>query len=299
MAMAERRYRGPEDAVRTGLPRKPMQDLYYELMRGSWRHLILLFVVTYVGANLLFGLIYWLDERSLTEGHAASYWDAFFFSVQTLSTIGYGSISPASQLADVVVTIESMVGILGVAVGTGLIFTKFSRTTAGVMFSDQIVINVRNGYPCLMLRVANSRGNEVLEASLRLAVLLNETTLEGNKMRRVIDLDLVRNNSPVFTLSWQVMHEITEDSPLYGFDLERMMEERSIFIVTLTGIDSTFSETVHARKMYTDLDVRVGEHFIDVIDFASDVLTIDLSKFHDTRPDDMWPKEQAAFLAVK
>lgn len=297
--MAERRYRGPEDAVRIGLPHRPMQDLYFELMRGSWTRLVLLFVATYVSANLLFGLVYWLDERSLSEGHAASYWDAFFFSVQTLSTIGYGSISPASELADIVVTIESMVGILGVAVGTGLIFTKFSRTTAGVMFSDDMVINVRNGYPCLMFRVANSRGNEVVEASVRLAVLLTETTLEGVTMRRVIDLELLRNTSPVFTLSWQVMHEIREDSPLYGFDLEQLTQERSIFIVTLTGIDNTFSESVHARKMYTDLDVRVGAHFEDVIEFSDDALTIDLRKFHDTLPDEMWPQAQTAFVAVK
>ena len=286
---AARRYRGPEDAIRIGAPHRPLQDLYYELMRGSWRRLVTLFVGFYLVANVLFAALYWLDPASIALEGGPSFADAFFFSVQTLSTIGYGALSPGSTYSDVLVTVESMVGMLGVAVGTGIIFTKFARTRARVLFSDKIVFNVRNEKPCLMLRVANARGNEVVEASIRVAVLLPETTMEGETMRRVLDLPLVRNNSPLFSLSWQVMHVIDEDSPLYGLSLDHLAEYRSIFIVTLTGIDNTFSETVHARRVYDDLDVELGARFVDVLDFQGDVLRIDLRKFHDTTPDDMWP----------
>lgn len=298
--MAERpRYTGPEDAIRIGTPRRPLQDLYYELMRGSWFRIVVLFACCYTLANLLFALLYWLDDRSLSTGPSRTFADAFFFSVQTLSTIGYGTMSPASPFADIVVTVESMVGILGVAVGTGIIFTKFARTRANVMFSDQILINVRNGKPTLMLRVANARGNEVVEASIRVAALLTETTLEGDRMRRVVDLELMRNNSPVFSLSWQVMHVIDETSPLYGFGLQKLEDDRVIFIVTLTGIDNTFSESVHARRIYSDLDVEVGALFEDVIDFEDDRLRIDLRKFHNTKKDPHWPHglhEHGAFI---
>lgn len=286
----ERRYHGPEDAIRIGMPHRPLQDLYFELMRGSWRWLVSMFVCVYLVANLVFATLYWADPTGAAVDGRLTFANAFYFSVQTISTIGYGTLSPATHYADVLVTIESIVGMLGVAVGTGIIFTKFSRTRAGVMFSDKLVVNVRNGQPCLMLRVANARGNEVLEASMRVGVLLPETTLEGDTMRRVLDLQLVRNNSPVFSLSWQVMHVIDADSPLHGWSLERLTEVRAIFIVTLTGIDNTFSESVHARRIYNDLELEVGSRFVDVVDFRDDKLVIDLRAFHDTTPDPAWPE---------
>ncbi len=294
----ERRYRGPEDAIRIGMPHRPLQDLYYEIMRGSWRWLVTMFVSIYLAANLVFATLYWLDPMSVdVEGHL-SFADAFFFSVQTLSTIGYGTLSPTSTYSDMLVTVESIVGMLGVAVGTGIIFTKFARTRAGVVFSDKIVINVRNQRPALMLRVANARGNEVVEAEIRVSVLLVETTMEGDTMRRMMDLPLVRNNSPLFSLSWLVMHVIDEQSPLYELSLQELTDQRAIFIVTLTGIDNTFSETVHARRVYSDLDVVLGARFVDVIDFNNDQLVIDLRAFHDTQPDPMWPdglQDQTSF----
>ncbi|MCR9159445.1 MAG: ion channel [Nannocystaceae bacterium] len=300
MAEERRRYRGPEDAIRIGLPQRPLQDLYYELMRGSWTWLVTLFVGIFALANLTFALLYWLDPMAVETGERLTFANAFFFSVQTISTIGYGALSPASNYADAIVTVESIVGMLGVAVGTGIIFTKFARTRANVMFSEKIVVNVRNGKPCLMLRVANARGNEVVEAGIRVAVLLNETTMEGESMRRVVDLELLRNNSPVFSLSWTVMHVIDEASPLYGFSLEALTAERAIFIVTLTGIDNTFSDSVHARRIYNDLDVEVGARFADVITHEDGQLTIDLRKFHDVEADAMWPEglqDQTAFTA--
>ncbi len=294
----ERPYRGPEDAIRIGLPHRPMQDLYYELMQGSWSRLVGLFVTVYLATNVVFAGLYWLDSSALSIEETPSFADAFFFSVQTLSTIGYGTISPTSRYSDVLVTLESMVGMLGVAVGTGIIFTKFTRTRAAVMFSEKLVVNVRNERPCLMLRVANARGNEVVEAMIRVSVLLPETTMEGDTMRRIFDLPLVRNNSPLFSLSWQVMHSIDEDSPLYGLSVSQLIEDRVIFIVTLTGIDSTFSESVHTRHIYGSAALELGARFVDVIDYVGDQLRIDLRRFHDTEPDPMWPKglqDSAAF----
>ncbi len=274
------------EAVRIGLPRAPLADLYYSLMEGSWWRLVALFIGFYALANLAFATLYMMDSGGISAAHDGDFYDAFFFSVQTISTIGYGSMSPQSALSNMLVTAEAMVGLLGFAVCTGLVFSKFARPTARVMFSECLVMSQRMGKPVIMLRVANARGNEIVEASMRIAMLKTENSPEGHQMRKLYDLKLMRTTTPIFALSWLAVHEIDEDSPLHGETAESLTEDRSILIVTLTGIDATFSSQIHARHVYSWQDIRWGERFVDVVGNMDDGrLRIDYTKFHTTEPD--------------
>jgi inward rectifier potassium channel len=211
--------------------------------------------------------------------------DAFFFSVQTMATIGYGSMYPSTDYANLLVSIEALVGLLGVAMGTGLMFARFSRPTARVLFSGVAVIAPHNGVPALMLRVANERRNQILEAQIGVSLLRDEVTAEGNFMRRFYDLKLLRSQTRSFALSWMVIHEIDENSPLYGVTPELMAQTETDIVVTITGIDETASQTVHARHYYMTEEILWNMRFVDIFTKKSDGRRmLDFHRFHDVTP---------------
>lgn len=279
------RPRSDSQAIRIGLRLSPLTDLYYHLMRGSWWLLIGVLVFCYLLANLGFACLYMMEFRGISDAQDGSFGDAFAFSVQTISTIGYGTLAPTSGAVHTLVTFEAMLGLLSTAIATGLVFAKFSRPRAKVMFSNNLLVNRRNGEPALVFRVGNARGNEIIEASLRVCALVPEVTAEGERMRRLVDLSLLRSTTPMFAMTWTVIHEIDEHSPLHGRDHASIVEDGLRFIVSMTGIDGTFSQTVHARYVYMAEDVRWGHRFVDVVDYTDDGrLRIDYLKFHDTQP---------------
>jgi inward rectifier potassium channel len=233
--------------------------------------------------NLLFACLYTAGGDCVVS--ATSFADRFFFSVQTFSTIGYGVMSPKNGYASVVVTLEAFVGLVMVAMATGLMFAKFSRPTARVLFSDKMVIAPRNGAPTLMLRMANERGNDIIEASFRVTVLMAETSAEGERMRRMHELALVRGDTPLFTLTFQALHVIDASSPLHGFTPASLPAADLRFIVTVTGLDATFASTIHARRIYYPEDVVWNARFADVLRNLPDgQLELDYTKFHDVVP---------------
>lgn len=277
--------RNPGRSIRLGLPQTPLSDLYYHLMRAPWWQLVALMVGSYLLANIAFACLYMMDLEGITSSHRGSFTDAFAFSVQTISTIGYGSLTPTSAYVHGLVTAEAMLGLLGFAIGTGLMFNKFAVPRARVMFSDPMTITTRHGIPTLSLRVGNARGNEIIEASIRVTVLKSELTPEGERMRRLHDLPLQRTTTPVFAMTWTVMHTIDEDSPLHGETAESMREDETLFIVSMTGLDGTFSQQIHARTMYEAYDIRWGERFVDIVEFNDqNTPVIDYERFHDTTP---------------
>jgi len=205
--------------------------------------------------------------------------------VQTLSTIVYGALAPRTGMAHTLVTVESMVSLIGTAIATGLVFTKFAQPKAKVLFSQSMLVQPRNGKPVLTFRVGNARGNEIIEASLRVSALVPEVTLEGDHMRRLVDLQLIRSTTPMFAMTWTVIHEIDEASPLYGYDQASLHADAIRFIVSFTGLDATFSQTVHARHIYDFHDVKWGHRFVDIVDNTEDGrLRVDYQRFHDTVP---------------
>lgn len=280
--------RDPTQAVRIGVPITPLSDLYYELMRRRWPFLLGVLTASYLGVNVIFALLYMLDPVGLGGSASSGFGSAFSFSVQTFATIGYGAIAPQTTYANVLVTLEALAGIIFTAIATGLVFAKFSRPSARVVFSTPMVVTTRHGQRCLQFRVANARGNELVEAAIHVSVLMTETSPEGHSLRRLHDLVLERSTSSLFALSWLVMHVIDEQSPLWGHDAESLAADEALIIVTLTGIDGTFAQSVHARHLYEFHDIRWNHRFVDVVSpHSPGRVQLDMTRFHDVQPDQL------------
>ncbi len=260
-------------------------DLYHWLLSLRWRYFLILTTLFYFSINTLFALAYMTAQDGIANAEEGSFKDAFFFSIQTLSTVGYGSMYPQSLYAQILVTIEIWVGLLLLTILTGLMFTRFSRPTAKVLFSNVAVICPYNGIPTLMIRTANRRDNRILEAQIRLCFILNQVSQEGYQLRRFYDLELLRSQTPVFDLSWLVMHPIDQNSPLYGETIESLVEKEGEIGVMLTGLDETFSQTIHARYVYTPVNILSNRRFVDIFSRDAKGKTyINLTHFHDVIP---------------
>ncbi|MGK7886001.1 MAG: ion channel [Crocosphaera sp.] len=260
-------------------------DLYHWLLALRWRYFLILISLFYFGINSLFALAYMTTGDGIANAEQGSFKDAFFFSIQTLSTVGYGSMYPQTLYAQILVTIEIWLGLLLLTILTGLMFARFSRPTAKVIFSNVAVICPYNGIPTLMIRTANRRDNRILEAQIRLCFILNEVSEEGYKLRRFYDLELLRSQTPVFDLSWLVMHPIDHNSPLYGETLESLAEKDGEIGVMLTGLDETFSQTIHARHVYSLVNILPNRRFVDIFARNTQGQTyVDLTHFHDVIP---------------
>lgn len=278
--------RGFDEVVRKGTPSELRSDMYFYFIEGSWLRLIAAFVFLFAITNVFFAALFTLEPGSISGARDQSFADAFYFSVQTMSTIGFGSLSPATEYGNTIVIFEAVVGIFGVAVATGLVFAKLSRPQASALFSQPVLITEMHGKKTLMFRVGNARGNEVVDAKLTVTVMLDEVSKEGHHLRRLHDLKLSRAHSPIFVMSWTVMHTIDEHSPLdcvaWGIDLSNI----GSIIVTLIGHDGTYGQTVYARHMYHADDIRMNHRFVDIIHELEDGrLMIDYTRFHDTIPE--------------
>ena len=275
--------------VRTiGAARAPLRDAYYNLLHEGWGALLAQFVAAFLGFNLLFALLYWLDPHGLAvQGDGADvprFWRDFFFSVHTFATIGYGNVYPVTMYANVVVVLEAMVGTLGFALVTGLAFTRFARPTARVLFSNVAVVRPFEGVPTLMLRAVNQRHNLILEATARVSLLREMREADGTMMRRFFDLALVRNANPVFALSWTVMHQITPSSPLHGLSPAEIEAQGDEIIIIIAGTDEAMAQTIHARTAYEASDIRWNARFADILGIVDGRRTLDYRRFHDIEP---------------
>ena len=261
------------------------QEPYYLLLTVPWWGFFVLAIVAYISANAVFATGYLLGGDCIANANPGSFGDAFFFSIQTLTSIGYGAMYPTTAYADVLVTLEAFAGTVGIAIVTGLAFTKFSQPTAKVMFSKVAIVSNHNGTPTLMLRAANKRLNQIIEAEVRLYLMRDEVSAEGNFMRRFYLLKLLRNQTPRFALSWTIMHPIDKDSPLWGATPESLAQTRSTIVVSFTGIDETVSQALHAPYQYGANDILWQHRFADIIHPTSKGhFYVDYSNFHDAFP---------------
>ncbi len=277
--MAPLRAIGKQDA--------PWEDFYHWILYIRWSYFFLFVAGAFLAINVVFGFLYHLDAQGIAGARPGSFEDAFYFSVQTMATIGYGGMSPATRYTHLLVTAEALLGIVTTALLTGVTFAKFARPSARVLFSEKLVIGKRDGVPQLSMRMANFRGNNVAEAQLKFLLLRNVVTAEGERFRRPTEVPLVRNTTAVFTLSWTAYHVIDENSPFYGEGaLQRLRDEGVDLLVVFSGHDETLGQTIFARYRYRIDDVVVNARFVDTVGVDDDgARTIDFSRFHDVEPE--------------
>lgn len=272
--------------TRIGRQRWHWSDAYHLILTLSWPRFFALVASFYLLINLVFACAFYAVPGAVANARHGSFADVFFFSIETLATVGYGYMNPATIYGHVVASIEILVGMLTIAIMTGLLFARFSRPTARVMFSDVIVVTTFNGVPTLMLRAGNERNNLILEASVRASLVKKEQTREGETFYRVHDLKLDRDRTSAFALSWTVMHKIDESSPLFGKTQDDLIAAEAQINIAISGLDETLNDMVHARHDYEAEQVVFGCRFVDILfEQSNSVWAVDFSKFHDVKSD--------------
>jgi inward rectifier potassium channel len=275
---------GQTEVTKVGIPRFHWHDAYHLIMSLTWPRFFAGAVSVYVLVNLVFASAYALGDHPLNN--ANSFADCFFFSVETLATVGYGNMSPATFYGHCIATVEILTGMLSMAVITSLVFARFSKPTARIMFSRVAVITPFDGVPTLMLRVVNQRRSYILEAQASLVLVRDEETADGHSLRRFHDLKMERARSPMFALSWLIMHRIDVHSPLHGVTAQAIADGDMRLGVTISGVDETFAAGITARYQYAHEDILFERRFVDI--FADGEhprhLYMDLSRFHDLEP---------------
>ena len=262
------------------------RDVYRWLLGLTWPQFAGFVGLVYVALNLFFAALYSLGHDSIA-GLTTDHWflDCFFFSVQTLATVGYGHMYPQTIYGHIVSTAEIMVGVFLLAVMTGLIFVRFSRPVARVLFSRSIVIGPLNGKPTLMIRIGNENHHSMVEAKFRVMYSRDQQLVEGGDFRYFHDLKLHFDRITVFPAALTLRHEIDETSPLFGATSESLEAERALFLVSVVGIDPVIAAEVQTQKDYTGRDVQFGHRFVEIYTtHGGGRLTVDYGRLHDTEP---------------
>jgi inward rectifier potassium channel len=265
--------------------RSSLADLYHAMLRASWPTLFALFGVSFIIFNLLFAFIFSLDQAGIFWGNepidGGPFWRSFIFSIDTMTTVGYGNMAPISLFANVVSAVELALAMLFFALATGMAFARFSRPTARILFSKVAVVAPFEGVPTLMLRCANQRHNMIFEAHATMSLVLDEKTQSGT-MRRFHDLKLVRQSTPVFALTWTIMHPIDQDSPLRSWLDEQQAPAGSDILIVVSGTDDRTGHTMYGRHAFSAADLRWNMRFADILgQTAEGQRTIDYRCFDD------------------
>ncbi len=260
------------------------RDPYHLLLIIPWLGFVALVSAAYLLLNTIFALAYLAGGDCLNGARPGSFSDAFFFSVQTLASIGYGAIHPKTFYANSIVTLEAISSLLLIAVVTGLAFARFSRPVAKVLFSNFIIVTTDNLQPTLMFRVANERHNFILEANAQAYLIIDEQTAEGSFIRRIHELKLLRHRTPSLFLSWTIMHRIEPDSPLYGLTAVDLRHRQANISVLVSGVDETVAYTINARHNYIPEEILFDHRFVDIIHKSENGdRYFDYSLFHDVK----------------
>ncbi len=276
---------GRTEFLKINAARRDWRDSYHWVLSLTWPQFALLLVASYLLLNTLFALVYLLNAGSISEMEPGSFWAAFFFSVETLATVGYGHMYPASVYGHVVVTIEIFLGTVWFAVITGLIFVRFSRPTARIVFSTSILIANHDGRPTVMFRVANLRHTSMVDAEFRLMFSRDEKVLEGEELRRFYALKVYPERMARFPAALTIRHTIDAQSPLYG-ETEKTLEEcDAFFLAEVISVETVMAAAVQSQQDYSWSDIRWGERFVDIYEeLAAGRLQVDYGRIDETEP---------------
>ena len=289
--------RAPEPEVHQGSPRKlafgsrqilvygmPVQtwrDFYHFALTMRWPTFFASLAGVFMLLNGIFACLYQLGSAPIANQFPHGFLGAFFFSVETLATVGYGDMHPQTLYAHLVATLEIFVGMSSVALATGLVFARFSRPRAKILFARQVVVHPIEGHMTLMVRAANARQNVIAEAQAKLRLIRVETSSDGYTARRIYDLKLVRSEHPLFTLGWNLMHIIDESSPLFGATAELLASQHAALHVVIEGSDESTAQTMQARHIWSDAQIRWQHRYVDLMSDVDGVSVMDYAHFHD------------------
>ena len=272
-----------------GAPGGFWTDLYHRSMTVHWPGFFGSAALIFIALNTVFGLLFWLGQDPIanTSPELPLPLSLFYFSIETLATVGYGDMHPQTNYGHLIATIEIFTGMSFLAVMTGLIFARFSRPRARFVFADYPVVAAHQGQPTLMMRVANARNNTMSQATARLWLVRLEYTAEGHQLRRFHELKLERQEHPMFALSWTLLHKIDENSALFEVTTEELEKTDAALVLNVSGIDDSSSQSLHARKLYYHTDIRWQHRYQDITSISQQGrLLIDYGKFHDIIAED-------------
>lgn len=267
---------------RAGLSSSVLGDFYYRVMVASWPQFFFAAIVVYLFINAGFATVYYLGGDMILNARPNSFIDAYLFSFQTSTTIGYGYLLPKNGYTHAIVMVDVFSGLIFVAVLTGLVFARFAKPRASVLFSDNVVITRHQGSNVLSIRLANGRKNSSIVNTRVTATLLIEDKRPNSMIeRRFIDLELERDHIPIFAFTWTLIHVIDEQSPLFELDQEALNNTGAILIITLDGIEDIFAQTVHTHHMYDAGKFVFNKRFADILTIHADgSRMIDYGKFN-------------------
>ena len=271
-------------AQEAGMP--AFGDFYHQAMKTSWPLFFIGSAAVFLILNSCFAIVYAFGENPIANTRPGSFVDLFFFSVETTATVGFGDMHPQTTYAHIVATLEIFTGMSFLAVMTGLIFSRFSRPRARLVFAHLPVVNRYEEQPTLMIRVANARANYISDAAAQLWLVRKERSAEGETYRRFHQLTLLRRENPVFVLSWTLMHAIDPSSPLFGQSAEHLAACEAAFVLLLSGVDENAVQELRARRRYDANLIRWGHRYADIV--KSDErgwVSIDYARFHDVVPE--------------
>jgi inward rectifier potassium channel len=281
---------GNREMESRGAPGGFWTDLYHRSMTVYWPVFFGSAAAIFVLLNAVFGFLYWLGDEPIANVSPILPLplSLFYFSIETLATVGYGDMHPQTNYGHLVATVEIFTGMSFLAVMTGLIFARFSRPRARFVFSEHPVVAKHQGQPTLMMRVANARNNTISQATARLWLFRLEYTAEGFQLRRYYELKLERQEHPMFALSWTLFHTIDESSPLFRMTEAELVKIDSALVLNISGIDDNSAQHLYSRKLYSHSDLRWRHRFRDITSLSPQGrLVIDYNKFHDIVPEEV------------
>lgn len=275
---------GTFNVQRTGLPFLRSLSLYHYLLTVPARRFYGLIALSYVALNFLFAWMYMACGPDALSGTSAKtpaghFAESFFFSVHTLATIGYGNVAPKNLAANILVMVEALTGLMGLALATGMLFARFSRPTADLIFSKRAVIAPFGNGKAFEFRLVNSRSNQL--TNVHATVIFTKGRL-GTKNRQFLELKLERASVMFLPLHWVVVHPIDESSPMWGMDAAQFAAEDIEFLILIEAVDETFSQTVQVRTSYKPDELVWNAKFADIFVPSNDgIVRIDVRKLDD------------------
>ena len=277
---------GSYELKKKGVSRFDLRDPYHLAIALTWPQFLASLLVFYLAVNLVFATLYWLAPGSVAHARSGSFADVFFFSIETVATVGYGEMYPTTMYGHLIASVEIFCGLAFTAILTGLTFVRFSRPRARLIFAANPVIAMHHGKPTLMVRIGNGRAAVLADAKAQLNVLISEIGADGEVFHRAQELRLERTQLPIFPLFWTLMHVVDERSPLHGYDSKRAIEADAQVFVTLEARDPTLAATVHDLHNYSAKDIRFGMRYSEAMTTSADgTPLLDLTRIGALEPD--------------